>query len=200
VTNNLINLIRLQLYLGSLSFLKSGNWVFHSARKLLMMMLWRLRRCFSLWLSYTVSSRALVCVSLKFRSHKANNLSGNIIEIWLHQRENTYSKQKKIKKEKDPLEFSFKVTLLSLDLLSPPYPLFKWGLQSKEILLNLGMKCWNSVFYAQGSRVILVVVKVGAGSMFNKHMLVTITKSRVITERLCHQMWVRNDIIYHPKP
>jgi hypothetical protein len=24
------------------------------------------------------------------------------------------------------------------------YPLSQWYLQSKEILLNLGMKCWNS--------------------------------------------------------
>jgi hypothetical protein len=33
-----------------------------------------------------------------------------------------------------------------------PYPLFQWYLQSKEILLNLGMKC--SAFNAQGFRVI----------------------------------------------
>jgi hypothetical protein len=32
----------------------------------------------------------------------------------------------------------------------PPYPLFQWCPQSKEILLNLGMKCWNSAFNAQG--------------------------------------------------
>jgi hypothetical protein len=43
----------------------------------------------------------------------------------------------------------FKVILsftLSLALFSPPppYPLFEWGLQSKEVLLILGMKCWNS--------------------------------------------------------
>jgi len=43
-----------------------------------------------------------------------------------------------------------------------PYPLFQWYPQSKEILLNLGMKCWNSIFNAQGSRVIIVVVQVGA--------------------------------------
>jgi hypothetical protein len=35
-------------------------------------------------------------------------------------------------------------------------------LQSKEILLNLSMKCWNSAFNAQSSRVIIVVVQVGA--------------------------------------
>jgi predicted oxidoreductase (fatty acid repression mutant protein) len=35
-------------------------------------------------------------------------------------------------------------------------------LQSKEILLNLSMKCRNSAFNAQGSRVIIVVVQVRA--------------------------------------
>ncbi len=35
-------------------------------------------------------------------------------------------------------------------------------MQSKEILWNLGLKCWNSAFNAQGSRVIIVVVQVGA--------------------------------------
>jgi hypothetical protein len=46
------------------------------------------------------------------------------------------------------------------------YPLFRWYPQSKEILLNLSMKCWNSVFNAQGSRVIIVVVQVGALKIF----------------------------------
>jgi len=32
-----------------------------------------------------------------------------------------------------------------------PYPLFDWYPQSKEILLNLSMKCWNSALNAQGS-------------------------------------------------
>ncbi len=40
------------------------------------------------------------------------------------------------------------------------YPLFQWYPQSKEILLNLIMKCWNSAFNAQGSRVIIVIVQV----------------------------------------
>ncbi len=35
-------------------------------------------------------------------------------------------------------------------------------MQSKEILLNLSMKCWYSAFNAQGSRVIIVVVQVRA--------------------------------------
>jgi hypothetical protein len=42
-----------------------------------------------------------------------------------------------------------------------PYPLFQWYRQNKEILLNLRMKCWNSAFNAQGSRVIIVIVQVG---------------------------------------
>jgi hypothetical protein len=53
-------------------------------------------------------------------------------------------------------EFFLKVTA-SLGLLSPPIPSL-----SKEILLNLGMKWWNSAFNVQGSRVILVVVQVRA--------------------------------------
>ncbi len=33
--------------------------------------------------------------------------------------------------------------------------------QSKETLLKFSMKCWNSAFNAQGSRLIIVVVHVG---------------------------------------
>jgi hypothetical protein len=43
-----------------------------------------------------------------------------------------------------------------------PYQVYEWYPQSKEILLNLGMKCWNTASNAQGSRVILVVLQVGA--------------------------------------
>ncbi len=57
--------------------------------------------------------------------------------------------------------------------LSPPissafthYPLFQWYPQSKKLLLNLSMKCWNSAFNAQGSRVIIVVVQVGAVKIY----------------------------------
>ncbi len=60
---------------------------------------------------------------------------------------------------------SRKVTLCFI-LLCGPYPLFQWYLQSKEILLNLGMKCWNSPFNAQGLRVIIVVVQVGAVKIY----------------------------------
>jgi hypothetical protein len=48
-----------------------------------------------------------------------------------------------------------------------PYPLFQWYLQSKEILLNLSMKCWNSVFNAQGSRFIIVILQVRGMSSEN---------------------------------
>jgi hypothetical protein len=56
-----------------------------------------------------------------------------------------------------------KVTL-SLDLLSPP-----WYPQTKEILLNLGMECWNSAFNAQGSRVVILVVQVGEVKIYVAH-------------------------------
>jgi hypothetical protein len=48
------------------------------------------------------------------------------------------------------LEFSLKSSCLHLIFGSffTPYPLFQWGLQSKEVLLNLGSKCWNSTFSA----------------------------------------------------
>jgi hypothetical protein len=59
------------------------------------------------------------------------------------------------------LEFSVKAPFVSTPISSAfaPYPLFQWYLQNKEILLNLGMKCWNSAFNAQGLRVIAAVVK-----------------------------------------
>jgi hypothetical protein len=37
-------------------------------------------------------------------------------------------------------------------------PLFHWYPQSKEVLLNLSMKCWNSIINAQSLRVIIAVV------------------------------------------
>jgi hypothetical protein len=47
------------------------------------------------------------------------------------------------------------------------YPVFMWYLQSKEILLNLSLKCWKSAFNAQGPRVIIiVVVQVGAVKIY----------------------------------
>jgi hypothetical protein len=67
--------------------------------------------------------------------------------------------------------------LLKLSVTSPslsppipsafiPYPLFQWYPQSKEILSNLSMKSWYSAFNAQGSRVIIVVVQVGAVKIY----------------------------------
>ncbi len=53
------------------------------------------------------------------------------------------------------IELSVKSPCL-LDLLSRP-----WYLQTKKILLNLGMEGWNSAFNAQASRVIILVVQVG---------------------------------------
>ncbi len=47
-----------------------------------------------------------------------------------------------------------------------PYPLSRWYLQSKEILLNLSMNCWNSAFFAQSSSVIIVVVYEGAVKIY----------------------------------
>jgi len=47
-----------------------------------------------------------------------------------------------------------------------PYPLFQWYPWSNEILLNLGMKRWNSAFNAQGSQVIIVIVQVGAVKIY----------------------------------
>jgi len=35
-----------------------------------------------------------------------------------------------------------------------------------EILLNLSKKCWNSAFNAQGSRLIMLVVQVGAVKIY----------------------------------
>jgi hypothetical protein len=54
------------------------------------------------------------------------------------------------------LELSVKSPSVSPPISSAfaPYPLFQWYPQSKEILLDLGMKCWNSAFNAQSSRVI----------------------------------------------
>jgi nicotinamide riboside transporter PnuC len=57
--------------------------------------------------------------------------------------------------------------------LAPPilfafttYPLFEWYPQIKEILLYLSMKRWNRAFNAKGSRLIIVVVQVGAVKIY----------------------------------
>jgi hypothetical protein len=50
-----------------------------------------------------------------------------------------------------------------------PKPIFQpqinqWYSQSNEILLNLSMKCWNSAFNAQGSRIIIAAAVKARGS------------------------------------
>jgi hypothetical protein len=47
-----------------------------------------------------------------------------------------------------------------------PHTLFQWYLQSKEILFNYSMECWNSTFIAQGSGVIIIVVHVGEVNIY----------------------------------
>jgi hypothetical protein len=57
-------------------------------------------------------------------------------------------------------------TPLSHLLWPPIYTLFRFYLQSKEILLNLGMKCSNLAFNAQGSGVIILLVLVRAVKIY----------------------------------
>jgi len=51
---------------------------------------------------------------------------------------------------------------LSLGLLSPHFTGINKVMKGNEILLNLSIKCWNSAFNAQGSRVIIVVGQEGS--------------------------------------
>ncbi len=60
------------------------------------------------------------------------------------------------------ISFLIRVIPKVFTLSFTPIPLFQWYPQSKDILLNLHMKCWNSAFNAQGSRVTIVVVQVGS--------------------------------------
>ncbi len=53
------------------------------------------------------------------------------------------------------------VFILSLGLLSLPIPSFSGICKVRKFLLNLSVKCWNSAFNAQGSRVIIVVLQRG---------------------------------------
>jgi hypothetical protein len=70
-----------------------------------------------------------------------------------------------------------KITLSSPSLWAsfppPPYPLFQWYPESKDIfiksqyeMLQLSTKCWNSAFNAGGSRLIIVVVQSGAVKIY----------------------------------
>jgi len=65
---------------------------------------------------------------------------------------------------------------------------FEWGPQCKEILLNLGMKCWNSAFNLQGPRLIIVVVQVGAMKIY--------VEALRKKERGSKTRW---NSVYHPK-
>jgi hypothetical protein len=63
--------------------------------------------------------------------------------------------------------FSKSFTSLNIEVICKvtlsftPSPLFQWYPQNNEISLNLSVKCWNSSFNAQGSRLIIVIVQIG---------------------------------------
>jgi hypothetical protein len=83
----------------------------------------------------------------------------------LHETKTLWVATSKSAKTNYIIEFFLKSSCLHL-VFGPSfthYPLFEWGPQSKEILLNLGMKSWNSAFNAQ---VIIVVVQVGAVEIY----------------------------------
>jgi hypothetical protein len=65
------------------------------------------------------------------------------------------------------IELSVKSPLLHpiFGLAFTLYPLL-WYPQSKEILFNLSMKCWNLAFNAQGSSVIIVVLLFGVVEIY----------------------------------
>jgi hypothetical protein len=50
----------------------------------------------------------------------------------------------------------------------PLSPLLVIYSQNKEIWLNLSMKCWNSAFNTQNSRVIIIVVQVGSVKIYEQ--------------------------------
>ncbi len=63
------------------------------------------------------------------------------------------------------------IVIIELSVKSPClwasfHPSFRWYPQCKDILLNLYMKCWNSAFNARGSRLIIVVVQLGAVEIY----------------------------------
>jgi len=71
----------------------------------------------------------------------------------------------------------FHINLIELSLKSPCLhavfgpaftlcTLFQGYSQCKENLLNLSMKCWNSAFNVQGSRLIIVVLPVRAVKIY----------------------------------
>ncbi len=51
-----------------------------------------------------------------------------------------------------------------------------------EILLTLGMKCWKSAFNAQGSRLIIVALQVGAVKLYAATVELALPKEKEKTE------------------
>ncbi len=94
-------------------------------------------------------------------NHKQNSNALKIIVILLY---SLYYFCLRFFRIKNP---SIKVVLKVTLSFTPLSPLFQWYWQkSNEILLNLSMKRWNSAFNAQGSRVIIVAVQVGAVKIY----------------------------------
>jgi hypothetical protein len=92
-----------------------------------------------------------------------------------------------------------KVTLSSPCLWASltTYPsLFQWYPQSKDILINLSMKCWYSAFNAQGSRLIIVVVQLGAVTIYVAAVEALRKKERQDENSVCHQNWWFSE--FHP--
>jgi hypothetical protein len=73
-----------------------------------------------------------------------------------------------------------------------PYPLFQWYPQTNEILLNLSMKCWNSAFNAQGSKIIIMVVQVGAVKIYVAAVEALRKKGKTGWNSMYHQNWWEN--------
>jgi hypothetical protein len=92
------------------------------------------------------------------------------------------------------LELSVKSPSISPPVSSAftPYPLFQSYPQSKEILLNLGMECWNSAFNAQGSRVIIIVVQVAEVKIYVAALEAHRKKERQGGNPVYHQNWWKN--------
>ncbi len=91
--------------------------------------------------------------------------------------------------EQEILEWE-ETVLIELSLqspyVSPPYllcfrPLSPFSVVSANSL-NLGLKCWNSAFNAQGSRVIIVIVHVGEVKIYVAAMLQALRKKETQDE------------------
>jgi hypothetical protein len=77
--------------------------------------------------------------------------------------------------------------------LSSPIPSFSgWYLQSKKFLLNLSMKCWNSAFNAQGSRVIIVVGIGRSNENICSNTEGALEKGKTRWNSSSHQNWWKN--------